>query len=215
MGFFAQRFYPNESLISFLGANFFRLKQAEKSKLKILEVGCGSGANLWMVAKEGFATFGIDLSASGIGLCKKMLAHWGVTANLQVGTIAKLPYQNNFFDVIFDVVSIQHLTFKQHRFAYEQIFRCLKKGGLFFSYHLGENSISLKSTNNMIDHCTVKNITCGYPLANNGQTCFMSANESRSLLHDVGFVNITIEKITRSYHNQTQTIEYLVVNAEK
>ena len=107
-----------------------------------------------MVAREGFDAYGLDYSLTGIKLCASTLAQWDVTANLQQGDMAKLPYSEDYFDVIFDVVSMQHLTFQQHKDSYGEIFRCLKNGGLFYSYHLGENSISLKSTKDMIDHCT-------------------------------------------------------------
>ncbi len=214
-GFSSQRRYPNEALLSFLGSNFFGLSKEERTQLKVLELGCGPGGNLWMVAHEGFDAYGIDLAETGIEICDKRLSHWGVTANLRHGDMTDLPYKDSFFDVIFDVVSMQHLNYKQHMEAYGEAFRCLKEDGLFFSYHLGENSISLKSTCNMIDHCTVENIADGYPLANNGQTCFISANEVRYMLGNCGFKGIIIEKVNRSYSNQTQYIEYLSIVAKK
>jgi ubiquinone/menaquinone biosynthesis C-methylase UbiE len=214
-GFQSQRFYPNEMFTACLGSNFFSLPREKRSKLKVLEIGCGSGANLWMVAKEGFDAYGLDLSLTGIKLCTSMLEHWNVMANLLQGDMVKLPYQDNCFDIIFDVVSMESLTFKQHEKSYKEIYRCLKNGGLFYSYHLGENSISLKSTNDMIDHCTVVNIPEGYPLANNGQICFISANEVRNFLWGGGFNDVIIEKVTRTYANQTQYIEYLSIIAKK
>jgi len=61
---------------------------------------------------------------------------------------------------------------------------------------------------------TVENIETGYPLANNGQTCFISANEARKYLQEIGFININIEKVTRSYNNQKHYLEYLSIVAE-
>ena len=214
-GFNSQRRYPNESFISFLGTNYFSLEIKQRKEIKILELGCGSGANLWMVAKEGFDTYGIDFSPTGIKYCNEMLSDWGVTAKVEVGDFTKLQFSDNKFDVIFDVVSLQHINYKQHKQAYREIYRCLKSGGKFYSYHLGENSISLKSSIEMVDHCTLKNISVGYPLANNGQTCFLSANEVREMLLSIKFKNVVIDKIVRSYSNQTFYIEYLSITAEK
>ena len=70
LGFAAQRKYPNEELSRFMGRNFFSLKHEERSSKKILETGCGSGGNIWMLAKEGFDTYGIDLSTEAISLAE-------------------------------------------------------------------------------------------------------------------------------------------------
>ncbi len=214
-GFASQRQYPNESFLAFLGSRFFHLPFEKRGSFKFLEVGCGSGANLWAVAKEGFQAHGIDLSPTGLDYCRAMLRKWQVTANLCLGDVTDLPYDTGALDVIFDVVTLQHLPFQAHFQAWGEIYRCLKNGGAFFSYHLGENSISLKCGAEMIDHCTVRNVSDGYPLANNGPICFLSANEARKSLSEIGFKSITIEKVVRSYSNQTVYIEYLVITAGK
>lgn len=214
-GLLSQRRYPNEAFINFIASHYFSLNKQDRAACRMLELGCGSGANLWMVAHEGFDAYGIDIAPTGIEYCESVLEHWGTKAMLEVGDVTKLPYQPEVFDVVFDVVTLQHLTFSQHLKAYSEAFRCLKSGGKFFSYHLGENSISLRGAKTMLDHCTVTNIEQGYPLANNGQTCFISSNEARRLLMEAGFSNINIEKVTRSYDNGSQYIEYLIISADK
>jgi len=210
LGFKSQREYPNESLIAFI-------KSLNTERAKILELGCGSGANLWFLAKEGFKAYGIDFSRAGIKYCQQMLKKYNVIANLKLGDIKRLPYKNNFFDLIVDVVSVQHLKFKEHTPCLEEAFRCLKKGGNFFSYHLGENSISYKQGGGkLIDKNTIDNIRdAKKPLYNNGQTCFLSANDAYNLLKKIGFQNIIIDKVTRTYNNQEYSVEYLVIKAEK
>ncbi len=214
-GFNSQRMYPNESLISFLGTNYFHLSKEDRGEIKILELGCGSGANLWMIAYEGFNTYGIDFSQAGIQYCKEMLERRNVTAFLKKEDMTNLSFDDLTFDVIIDVVSMQHLTYDQHIICYNEIYRCLRPKGKFFSYHLGENSISLKSSKQMIDHCTISNIEKGFPLAENGQTCFISANEVRKELGKIGFEHVVIDKVIKSYSDQTQYIEYLGIVAEK
>jgi hypothetical protein len=63
-GFAAQRRYPNEELVRFLARHFFPIPCAERAAVPILEVGCGSGANLWMIAREGFAAHGLSITTS-------------------------------------------------------------------------------------------------------------------------------------------------------
>src|SRR6218665_938871 len=51
--------YPPEDLVRFMGRRF---RAADKGAVKVLEVGCGPGANLWFMHREGFAVHGIDIS---------------------------------------------------------------------------------------------------------------------------------------------------------
>jgi ubiquinone/menaquinone biosynthesis C-methylase UbiE len=209
-GFKSQREYPNESLIAFV-------KRSCQKGDKVLELGCGSGANIWFLGREGYEVYGIDYAKTGIEYCNKMLNKWGAKAELLVGDIKRLPYKNNFFNAIVDVVSVQHLTFSEHKFCLEEVYRCLKPGGKYFSYHLGEDSISYtRGGGKLIDKNTVDNIVDkSKPLAGNGQTCFLSENDYRNLLKRSGFKNVVVDKVTRSYNNQEFCIEYLVVSAKK
>ena len=70
-GFGAQRLYPNEELLRFLGRHFFLIPIQKRKNIKILELACGSCSNLWMIGKEGFKAYGIDFSDVAIRLGKK------------------------------------------------------------------------------------------------------------------------------------------------
>jgi len=87
--------YPNEELVRFIGRNFFKIPREERKSIKILEVGCGQGANLWFLAKEGFDVYGIDISPSAIRKTEKYLNEaYNVRANLKVADARELPYEN-------------------------------------------------------------------------------------------------------------------------
>lgn len=202
-GLASQRRYPNEALIRFVAGL--------DTRGKALELGCGSGANLWMMAREGFEVYGIDSAPTGLVYCAQMLESYGVTADLKQGDMCKLPYQNEEFDVIFDVVSMESLNIEQHKECVKEILRCLKPGGAFFSYTLGDRSISFQGK--LIDEYTVENIPSGLPLANNGQICFLSPAKARSIFSD--FDDVHIESCARTYHDMTQSIEYLAITAIK
>jgi hypothetical protein len=42
--------YPPEELIRFVARNFYAALQ--RNRIKLLEMGCGPGANLWYMARE-------------------------------------------------------------------------------------------------------------------------------------------------------------------
>ncbi|WKE66724.1 class I SAM-dependent methyltransferase [Gallaecimonas kandeliae] len=214
-GLQSQRRYPNDALIGFLAGRFFRLPAAERSQVKVLELGCGSGANLWMVAREGFDAYGLDYAPSGLALCRQVLDDWGVSARLDQGDMTALPYENASFDAIFDVVSMQHLTLAQHAQVLAEVKRCLKPGGHFFSYHLGQGSSAFAAEVPRLDGVTLTEVPAGYPLASNGQTAFLSADGYALLAAQAGLVDIAVDKVVRSYGQQAQQVEYLVLTASK
>ena len=216
-GFVSQRKYPNEALLQFIGARFFSLPKEERAKSRVLELGCGSGANLWMIAKEGFSAYGIDIAPTGIEYCRQMLQEHGVSADLRVGDMLKLPYDAAFFDIIFDVVSMQHTDLAGHRLAYAEAFRCLRNGGTFFQWHMGAESVSfLRGGGNNIDEITIDDIANpDVPLSGCGMVSFLTAERASQLLSEAGFKNIQIERVTRTHRNRTQLNEFFSITASK
>ncbi|MBL0544321.1 class I SAM-dependent methyltransferase [Aeromonas jandaei] len=213
-GISSQRRYPNESLIGFLASNFSHLSHKERGECRILEIGCGSGANIWMLAKEGFDTWGIDLSSAGIELCQQVIESWDVNAQLDVGSMTELPYPDGYFDAIVDVVSMQHLTLTQHIATISEIYRCLKPGGYLFSYHLGKNSsVCQYSGLTWCDDIAITDIPTGYPLAGNGLTSFLDVQTAEKLYSN--FNSLEVASIRRGYAKSSNEVEYLVISAKK
>ncbi len=213
----SQRRYPNEPMIQFLAEHYFSRPRVERKKTRILEVGCGSGANLWVIAREGFDAYGLDIAKSALPLCKEMLKSYGTSATLRVGNMRVLPYKANFFDAIVDVFSIEHTTLKGHEQTFAEIFRCLKPGGRFFSWHLGAASINFKKGGGKkLDRYTTDNTpNQDVPYPNNGITCFLTAPLAKKMLKAAGFVDIHIERVLRTYKDMTQEVEYLGISAKK
>jgi SAM-dependent methyltransferase len=62
----------------------------------VLDVGCGVGAFLRVVAALGAVPFGLDAAESLIGLARERLPE----ADLRVGDMEALPYEDDTFDVV-------------------------------------------------------------------------------------------------------------------
>ncbi len=90
------------------------------SPLKILDVGCGTGANLEMLAQFGAAE-GVDVSDEALDFCRKK----GLT--VQKGLAETLPYANEAFDVTTALDVIEHLD--DDVAGLEEIYRVTKTGG--------------------------------------------------------------------------------------
>jgi ubiquinone/menaquinone biosynthesis C-methylase UbiE len=213
-GMGAQRSYPNESLIQFIASRFFKLAHQERKEIRVLEVGCGSGANLWMMAKEGLQVYGLDSSLAALNLAKQHLEEkWKVSAELKQGNFTDLPYENDYFDAVVDVVSFQHLPIDYALQALAEVARVLKPGGEFFSYRLSDKCSMNVVAANRIDEVTLFNIDDPtMPLANNGPTAFWSIDLVDKLYKAVGIQVTSIEKVSRTYVSG-MFVEYLVISS--
>lgn len=207
--------YPNEELVRFIGGNFFSIPHQKRKKIKILEVGCGQGANLWFLAKENFDVYGIDFSPSAIKKAKKYLENeWGIrSVKLSIGDIRDLRFKGETFDVVIDCATIWCISYSEHKGVYENIFRILKPKGLFWSLHIAEGTWGTGS-GNLIDFKTFDNLAEG-PLSNEGVVCMPSAEDLNSLLEQCGFELISLEKLTKTYQNQTRKEIYWIIQATK
>lgn len=125
--------YPGEDLIRFVAKNFYKVE--DRASVKILEVGCGTGANLWYLAREGFSVFGIDGSPSGVDITMKRLNAEIPDWNGEVlqGDIIKLPYTDNFFDGVIDIEALCCNDWDSTKRIIQEIWRVLKPNGKFFS----------------------------------------------------------------------------------
>lgn len=122
--------YPSESLIQFVARNFYK---SERGDIRILEVGCGTGANLWYISREGFQAYGVDGSDVAIKKANDRMISENLTVNLQVSDIVNLPFSNNFFDVVIDVECIYCNNSENTKIILEEIKRVLKPDGKFYS----------------------------------------------------------------------------------
>ncbi len=130
--------------------NVMRLFEKENVK-NILDLGCGAGRNLLLLAKGNFNVYGIDISKQGIAAAKKALKQNNVDACLKVGNVFDiLPYKDNSFDAIVCVQVLQHAFEKEIKNAISEIKRILKPNGLLFITLCG------KYSNKKMRYCIVK-----------------------------------------------------------
>ena len=219
MGFSAQRRYPNEELCRFMGRNYFSIANDIRSQIKILEVGCGSGANLWMIAKEGFSAYGQDLSEESLVFAAKMLNAYNCSADLRLGDMCSLHYGEAYFDGIVDVFSSYCLTEINGSKFIASVSKSLKKDGKFFSYFPSKVSHAFKdySPSTKLDASTLDGIQrvsspfCG----NNYPFRFIDKDEYRLLLIKAGLEVVYLETVDRSYLDRKEIFQFVVVEAIK
>lgn len=74
------------------------------------------------MAKEGYRVYGIDNSLLSLKFAKKIFKDKNVKGQLIFGNGFKLPYLNNYFDLVFNIGVIEHFPWKkQEKFVKEMV----------------------------------------------------------------------------------------------
>jgi len=94
---------------------------------KILEIGCGSGANAAVFASLGMDITAIDITERAVELTKNRFLVFGLNGKILKVDAEDMPFPDNYFDYIWSWGVIHH-TANMDR-AIHEIFRVLKSGG--------------------------------------------------------------------------------------
>jgi len=106
---------------------------------RILDWGCGPGRiirHLPNVIGNGCEYFATDYNKKSIDWCFKNLTNIKFNKN---SLIAKLPYDDNFIDVIYGISVFTHLSEQSHYNWYNELHRVLKPNGIMFLTTHGDN----------------------------------------------------------------------------
>lgn len=90
-------------LASFLEGIVAGLSVSQDGSLRILDVGCGTGANLELLGQFGAAE-GVDVSEEALEFCRRR----GLTA-VKLGAAEQLPYDDESFDLATALDVVEHL----------------------------------------------------------------------------------------------------------
>jgi ubiquinone/menaquinone biosynthesis C-methylase UbiE len=103
------------------------LEDAGLSGGRALDIGCGDGAISFLLAKGGWAVFGLDYSGTGLGLAREKFRERGKSAAFMRGDSCSLPIKDGAVDAVVAADIIEHLH-EQERFLTEVV-RVLRPGG--------------------------------------------------------------------------------------
>lgn len=204
--------YPDIDLVKTVMREF---KNENLEQLKVLELGCGAGANLTFFLREGFRVYGIDGSPSAIENANKNLSitkkipHQKKmqTYTLNIGNFESLPYKDSDFDIVVDNLAIYANSSETIERAYQQAIRVLKTGGFIYSRVWGVNTTG-STTGHMLDSRTSESPLAG-PCKDMGTSHFF--DDIELLNHFCSCQSATIRKLTEEIPcNDTYTEEWVV-----
>jgi SAM-dependent methyltransferase len=104
--------------------------------MRVLEAGCGYGRNLLHLLREGYEVFAMDLDAAGVDHVRRLSAslNTGLPAeNFQVGSIERMPFPDEFADVVI-CSAVLHFARDDEQFhaMLAELWRVVRPGGMLF-----------------------------------------------------------------------------------
>lgn len=202
--------YPGEDLIRFVAKNFYRV--SDRKNVRILEVGCGPGPNLWYMAREGFSVYGIDGSAVSITQARKRLELEcsGWSGDLLVGDIVKLPFADEFFDAVVDNEAVYCNAYDQSKTIFLEMARVTKRSGKLFSRTFATGSWGDQTGENIGRNAW---IVAEGPMLNKGHSRFTAYEDIADLY--CGFSITETELLTRTMGGRKHEIREWIIIGEK
>lgn len=97
---------------------------------RILDVGCGSGIYMDIIANMGGQVSGQDISPSAVDEIFKNLKEKGFNAYIKVGNATELLFDDNYFDGVIAADFFEHINREDKIQVMSQIYRVLKPGGI-------------------------------------------------------------------------------------
>lgn len=201
--------YPPEELIRFIAGNYSNVEN--KKSIRILDIGCGTGAASWYLAREGFEVFGVDGSTTAIKHAKKRFANENLSGIFSIGDISSLNYPNDFFDAVIDIVAIQHNKYSNIVEIINEVQRVLKPNGMFFSMMTNTSSYGY-GLGNELEKNTFESIKFG-PYAGKGVIHFFDSKDIQNLFSI--FQHFSFEISARTINNQRYIISHYTISAIK
>jgi len=104
--------------------------------MKVLDVGCGTGADLKPYGEGGCEMYGIDLSPS---MLERARNKFGGSADLRLGNAAHMPFQDRFFDLVLSSYTLHEMPNNRRSSVINEMVRVVKNDGnlLLTDFHTG------------------------------------------------------------------------------
>ena len=203
--------YPAEELVRFMARNF---PAAQRQKTRVLDLGCGTGANTWYLCREGFKTVAFDGAFAALPRARDLCRSEGSQPHLLQADAGQLPFADASFDAVVEIAALASNSSAGVDRILSEISRTLKPGGRFFASVLFTRATTGFGTGEKIDAHSWRNVAGG-PVAGLGTIHFFDRAEIKKLWRRHGFVNLEIDRSERTDRNGSFKVSFYMVAATR
>lgn len=176
----ARQDYPWSQVVSFVMRHHDRTKP--RGQTTVLEIGCGTGANLWFAAREGFRVIGFDASPAAIEHARARFKADGLEGTFHVASFAQMQLGQASVNMVIDRASLTCVPLPQMKEAIAKIQTALRPGGVFLTTPYSATTVGINAGPRPDDkHHT--DITQGRA-AGYGGLSYLDSDDIKSLLGD-------------------------------
>lgn len=193
--------WPSSELVSLVRRNYQLIRRAnEGEKLKVLELGVGTGPNINFIKSLGADLYGIELSHVAVDMAIDTFPD--MANNLIVGSFENLDQIPFELDLIYDRASLTHASNIEISGTIRSALRHLRAGGLYIGiewFSTNHSDFSLPSTN--IDPNTRSDFMTGQ-FVGIGQVHFEDCDGMMKIFQDFEILELTEKIVTNHYPNR-------------
>lgn len=99
---------------------------------RVLDLGCGTGADAIFLAKQNFEVYGVDFAKEALRLAEQRASEEGVVVDWRECSALNTPFDDGYFDLITDRGCFHHIAGPRRREYASEIARILRPGGALF-----------------------------------------------------------------------------------
>ena len=100
---------------------------------RVLDLGCGLGRHLLLLAAEGFETYGSDVSPTAVETCRRRLKEASLSATVTRTDMTAIPQPDSFFDAVIAWNVLYHATTEKILSTMRGVRDTLRDGGFFLA----------------------------------------------------------------------------------
>ena len=132
--------WPNEIMLKVLFGKYLKHNFNLRKNIKVLDVGCFCGNNLFPFASMGSLCYGIDIHEDIIRNIKIIFDKKKYSGNFKVGNNTSIPFPDNTFDLLLSINTIHYeSSIKSVENAFEEFKRVLRPKGRILIITVGKN----------------------------------------------------------------------------
>jgi len=126
---------PHDIVVQFV-ARFLKKRQGYDSYLihrdaqRVLDLGCGNGAQSIFLARMGYEVHGIDVSEEAINVAREYANQEALSIEFSTEGCDQLSFKTNFFDAVICHGVLDHIPMEKAILSAQEVYRVLSPGGL-------------------------------------------------------------------------------------